>query len=793
MPYSSSSDDESSNDTSSSSSSSSSSQSSSNDESSVDEPRVYHQQGPVNVLYRHIPFYQDIFNDKNVSCPKDCSLYAPERNVTFFPKEPRRLTYRNIVEDFKNPIQLKKHAKQMYEDLSTARNKVLYRENPTTLGKNITDSSDEMVCDSSNDFMEKAFTQGYMAQFSNESIEECIHHKESTAIARTHVANVERNRIEDNPVYYGNCLQIIRCPCTRCNTKQDVFSEDDETETEERQCPHHCLLHPQGQNVAVSLLEQDEHHQDGVKMISQTNAESHDYRCDVGGTVLQLSCFHPNHDEVISIVRTPQHASILSCKWNEGDNCDLQEGAHCQMKLEEMDRFDPGQYIQNDKYAILQLIDLAVRNDQSTLPPPFMPPHVFATLSMVDSNSPLYWDGPKDIHHVITNHRESSEISVEHHHISNVDSISLIEFSDMHPKVLWSAARQNSKPVTCQTRGYRTRTSLGYGHSLYSIDLRSDCGSFLWSPSYDEFVLNDVHSVTGIYPDNESMVPHQVYVSTSVGKGAVYLIDARMPGKSLCSWQLPSMCIDSIGRSPGGVYGCGNLFAKPVGSMEPIILSATKEPGSLGASLYRKPKRYGNFGTRTIELVSQNGIESIGHAALSSYYPIPDDSKGLFQTGLAAFSYESKSSDNDIVEPQSGICIVSSLSSGDIILQSLSTKENLDETKYHDLISQNICQGIHVPHDLYNLIERSSLPETSATDVGGTAIDIETKQPAYKLTDPSSDSWQTSNTYTVADCIPSARLKRIKKTEKNNQVCALPSEDILNTVDRLKASCFKKE
>jgi hypothetical protein len=789
MPYSSSSEDESSHDI---SSSGSSSDSSLDEESSLDEPIVYYQQGPVDVLYRHTPFYQDIFKDEeSASDLNDSSLYALDRNVSFFPKEPKRMTYRNIEKEHRALPVIEKHVKHICEELSTARNKTLYRECPTTLGKNVIQPTGEIRSNPSTAFMEKAFTEGYVDQFSNETIEDCMYFQENIVTSKSALEIVERQRVQDNPAYYGNCLQLFHCPCTRCNTKQETGSEDVEATKEGTNFSQYWLLHPQGQNVAVSVLGNRSSDHEPVKMISRTNNnENRVLRCDVGGTVLQLSCFQPSHDEVLSIVRTSQHASILSCRWSEISSSDLHEEAHCQMKLEEIDRFDPGKHIQGDQDGIVQLIDLAIRNDRSQLPPPFIQPNIFATLSMIGTNSPLDWNGPKDIHHVIRNH-DSDEMSVEHHHILNVDSISLIEFSDMHPKVLWGAARQNSKPVTCETRGTRTRTSLGYGHSLYSIDLRSDRASFLWSPSYDEFVIDNIHSVVGIYPDHESVTPHQIYVSTSVGKGKIHLIDARVPGKTLCSWQLPSMCIDSIGRSPGGAYGCGNLFAKPLDSTEPIILGSTKEPGSLGANLYRKPKRYGNFGTRTIELVSQKGIGAIGPAALSSYFPISDDSKGLFQTGLAAFSYETQSSNKNIVEPTSSLCILSSLSSGDIVSQTLSSVENMEE--YNDFVSQHISQDIHVPHEMYNLIDRSTFPEPTVASDGENPIEIEAKQPAFKFSDPSSDSFSMSNKYSVMDCIPSARLKRVKTSEKKNQLCAMPSEDIMVIADRLKASQFKKE
>lgn len=779
--YSSASDDDSSSESSSSCSDAVSSTSSDSD-SSVDEPTIYYKKGPAQVVYRHLPFYQEsviIQNKYNIDKSGDSTMHhAPERKSSFYPQVPKRLRYREVTDDWSstwsNRNNLKIHSNHIYNECTTERNDLLYRAYSKSLGKYVT-QIDKQQTDKSNDLnvKEDFVSQGYFATFAQDSIKDCIDYKEYMTINKKNwVSMVHRNRIEDNPMYYGNCIQVIRCPCIRCS---EYINRSDGGSTD----PLHFVLHPRGQHLSMSAITLDTNGNFHLFLgEDKTQNRSH---CDVGGSIMEIACFQFNSHEITAIARISTHVSVISCYVQH--HIDHDDANTIEIVMKERARFHPENYIPNASNESFKMIDIAERNVRSDLPLPFQSPRVFATLTMKGIESPLHIDGPKDIHLIQLS--ESAEFSVEHHSITHVDSISQIAFSDLHPKVLWSASRQNSRPISCQTKGFTKRSVLGYGHSLHTLDLRCDKGSYLWSPSNDEFVMKNVHSVTGIYQDKESSSPHNVYVSTSVGRGKVYLVDARMPAKSLCSWGLPSMCIYSDGRSPGGAYGCGSILTKPLGIKEPIILGSTKEPGSLGTQLFRKPKQYGNFGTKTIELIAHSGVGSVGNFALSSYFPIQDNSKGLFQNGLAAFTYGSDSA-------RKNICVLTSLSSGDLVSQILSPEQDNYQFQESDYISQHISQDICLPNEKLKLVDPTEFIRTStnATETGNQFFEnkIEPLVPSFALGDTTSD-FEGFKQYCITDCVPSERQKRITKVIKRDEnQQATPSENMLCIANKLRSS-----
>eukprot|EP00553_Chaetoceros_curvisetus_P010437 CAMPEP_0204634408 /NCGR_PEP_ID=MMETSP0717-20131115/29201_1 /ASSEMBLY_ACC=CAM_ASM_000666 /TAXON_ID=230516 /ORGANISM="Chaetoceros curvisetus" /LENGTH=419 /DNA_ID=CAMNT_0051652831 /DNA_START=23 /DNA_END=1282 /DNA_ORIENTATION=+ len=245
--------------------------------------------------------------------------------------------------------------------------------------------------------------------------------------------------------------------------------------------------------------------------------------------------------------------------------------------------------------------------------------------------------------------------------------------------VLWSAAKgkiRESGITFYHSNNFHKRPIMGYGHSLHSIDLRSNRHNFVWSPSHDEFSYGSIHCINDILVDDYR--PHSIFASCS-SAAKLYHVDARMPARTVSSWSLPGVCDDNqVMNPPGGIYGNGMLLCRPEKSLQlhmhvdrnpfsqPII-GLKQDPGSCGIHLYQEAVKFGRFQTRNLERIAHNGLDPSGAHVASSYFALPDVSEGHFATGLAAF--ETPLSSIIQTEPdniQKALCVMTSTSRGDI-------------------------------------------------------------------------------------------------------------------------------
>ena len=208
--------------------------------------------------------------------------------------------------------------------------------------------------------------------------------------------------------------------------------------------------------------------------------------------------------------------------------------------------------------------------------------------------------------------------------------------------VLWSAARSEEKPRLYKGKGIHKRPVMGYGNQLYSVDLRCDKADLLWSPSRQEFMNDNIHSISGLLTDPTN--PYSVYAKSISAGGQMYEIDTRMPHRTLFTWALPGLCDDlNSYLSPSGIYGPGVLMTQPlnvVNSMKSIqspILSVNQSSGVYGFQMYQRPSVRPRFQTQNLEMPMTTGLgtgaDSTSFATGSSF----SMSESNTICGIAAF------------------------------------------------------------------------------------------------------------------------------------------------------------
>ena len=507
----------------------------------------------------------------------------------------------------------------------------------------------------------------------------------------------------------------------------NINDNDNDNATFQHQHQSVFLLYSKGQSIAVSSIRMPQNGQmERVRVNGNASAKGNRNRnrngyangyangnasssacnrnrtnqLDVGATVMQIQgCFNVNEpqsipDKVPFVVRTAKDCSVILCSAvdnhdddNGNGNDDGNGNSSCTRKynLQNIAKLN----FCDDYGNFLEPIHMAAKQQNSTLQGGTVP--TFATVCKSRTDMVMGDVGPNVIHYTTCGGNGSGNgIDTVRYKIHNLASISQIHFSTMNPNVLWSAARSNLKHELYQGKRFQKRPTIGYGHSLHSIDLRSSKASFVWSPSDDDFVCTGIHSVTGILVEDEN--PHSIFASTfSSSEGKMYHIDARMPARSLYSWTLAGLCDDErIMHSPSGIYGSGMLLAKPIRTyshahapsglgfgLDLPILGAKKEPQAFGFHIFQKPSKLGNFQTRNLEKMANTGLDPFGAFATSSFHALPNVSERVFTTGIAAF-YSPISS--LVKEPQRlgyetvpklALCVISANSRGDLYSYSM--------------------------------------------------------------------------------------------------------------------------
>lgn len=505
-------------------------------------------------------------------------------------------------------------------------------------------------------------------------------------MARATIPTPAMESIQDMPFYYGNCLTLLAI-------------EDDNDDDSNDGGSNVLVLYSKGQSLAVSCIDFSDHGggvgggggataTTGTTSSATKNSKRNVNvtQMDVGARIMQIEgCFDAHSVETIpqktlSVVRTSKDCVLVECDYLttkdascSSDRTKRESNAACTRSIQ-LKKIATLSYHDNDGNS-MEPIYVSTRKQNSIMYGGSMLP-TFATLCKSNTDLVMGEYGPCTIYHT-TCDGGSDNIQSQRYEITNLASISQIHFSQMHPMVLWSAGRSKRNHELYLGKGYHRRPAIGFGHSLHSIDLRSSKASLVWSQSDDEYMPENMQSISGILVDECD--PFSLYIS-SYSSGKLYHVDARMPARTLCSWYLPSICSEErMYNSPSGIYGSGTLLTKPIlGSCvisnrnDVPILGASKEPNAFGFHLYQKPIKLPHFQTRNLERVAGHGMDATDTFAKSSFFPLPVVSESVFTTGIAAFYQPLSCLVDDVnsfgydFEPEFALCVICANSLGNL-------------------------------------------------------------------------------------------------------------------------------
>ena len=471
-----------------------------------------------------------------------------------------------------------------------------------------------------------------------------------------------------SPRRYGNCLVVGPCQCTFCQTSMvpqerqhgdasdTVNKEESDTENAVTMAPSWCLLHPTGpllDSVRISYL-MFPHSNRPTKKKNDQRVDNHP-SLDLGDSIRQMAQCGPN----LFVARTTIDCTIFRATFGAPTTTPMKEATHA------------GDESKDSLAACCQTATLTqlYRIDLRSLLQPKASPLSKSYIPIDLACHPKYgrqrWSGATSniaivcestdrkernvIYHVLTPNQPSDHaqalplILPTKHEITNLETISKIDFSAEHPMVLWAAARSYVRPLPSENM--LPRVFSGSGYSLYSVDLRSNQGTFQWSPSAEDRIVEGVHSISGILTDWSRS--NTLWVS-SISAGKTWEIDTRMPCRAVNTWSLPYACDEQYSvLPPDGLYGAGTLFASPTQADFVSSSGANKEqptpmfsvglsPETYGIHVYQRPDVPPRFQTKSLESAACPGL-LLGEmsVATSSVFALPDVSKRVFTCGLA--------------------------------------------------------------------------------------------------------------------------------------------------------------
>jgi len=498
------------------------------------------------------------------------------------------------------------------------------------------------------------------------------------------------------PTGYGNCLLAIRCRCQYCNG---------------RSSPASFVVHPVGDNLsslAISKL--------SLPRSSPCRGGQQRREVDIGGRVLQISrCgaarTMDSSNSFCIVARTSQYCSVIYVKSTM--NASVLEG-ECPIE-----------------YQMREETRIDLRTPSASIHPSYLPVCLSCDPKSTDScfTFPTFAIISRDcagesttIHRVVLRR----ETVVKGHSLSSsLSDISLIEFCSDDRMAIWAAARSRVMPKL--STGFSNRgTVTGYGHSLFRINLRDDSSSLVWSPSHAEFITEGLHSINGIMADKTN--EHVVWVSSSSACKA-WALDVRYKlAKVVVRWSLPLLSDDFGSQlSLTGIYGAGVMMSQPISTstysnrnrdasiqnIQPSpMFSLKKDPNSNALCMYQFPCARPRLGTQPLESVGFQYIPKTYDAssiARSAIFPLPDAAGSIFNVGLAAFHYSSKTclSNKQLghlchqTKPANVIYVITMTSIGDLYCHSLLETNGADETQARQFHGLPVgTKAIPVPGDV---------------------------------------------------------------------------------------------
>jgi len=417
------------------------------------------------------------------------------------------------------------------------------------------------------------------------------------------------------------------------------------------------------------------------------------------------------------------------------------------------------------------------------------------------------------VHHVQVN--GISNPRVQRHCISKLQNISHMKYSLRHPMVLWAAAREPTNSSLYIGKGSHRRPMMGYGNSLYSIDLRCNQSSFMWSPSQKEFMMDNIHSISGLLVDPSQ--PYSVYAKSLTSGGRLYEIDTRMPRQTIFAWDLPGLCDDfTASLSPLGIYGSSALMCRPTNFVDSTtqlpIICANQNPGGYGIQLYQRPSRMPRFQTDCLDMPMTTGLGSgnnLGHEsdntcfATSTSFPL---SESVPLCGLASFYtnlssvYDESNTIMDYKEcPPKALCIISATIAGDLYSHTLLVTSGNEERRERIIEGKRVGScAVDIPHVPTNVLSETKLKySTEAKDMNlrwllGNRSPVDS-QSILKHHVASRSQCRQFETVDLQD-IPQRKSKSKRTTTTDHDISLLNhplSETYMGNSDKKKTSALK--
>jgi len=533
---------------------------------------------------------------------------------------------------------------------------------------------------------------------------------------------------EDDPRRFGNCLVAVPCPCPYCcccrrrrrssETGETTTKEDDDKEESDggakdgsalqpSPSPSWYLLYPTGPLLNVVRLSQLVFPRDSSTSSSNGKTAAEEaIHLDVGDGIRQLVKCGVEHDDGAYVARTNSQCTVFAIAWDAtaapplrspGGGSGSGDGAAatssppggCRRcwgieaaKLKQLHRIDLRSFAVQKPMPSYRPVDVACH-------PKYGRRSWTAYKIAILSESSIHGNEQRNVvHHVDASPRDAT---IARHAVANLQRISKIDFCQSHPMVLWAAARSYVRPALAGH--YLSKfPRIGHGDSLFSIDLRTNRAAFQWSPSAEDYMVEGVHSVSGVATDWNK--DHAVWVS-SASAGRTWEIDARMPCRVVTAWSLPHAC-DGVGANlpATGFHGAGTLFSQPQynaagGACKipldhfPMLSVGLTPSTTFGIHLYQRPLVLPHFQTRSVECAAGPGLAFLKDTSIaaSSVFVLPDVSRDVFTCGLApipvpASRYLSPEDlatmgfhDRDSVGPV--LCSVTMTNKGDLYVNSL--------------------------------------------------------------------------------------------------------------------------
>jgi hypothetical protein len=487
----------------------------------------------------------------------------------------------------------------------------------------------------------------YLAPFCLDALNEI---KDETLPGEYLVDKSKRDCFGTRP-WQGNCLLCVPCPCRNCH----------------RGDPSWCLFHPKGllmdtlcvSNVMLPNSKENVGHFFPVstwqemrydirqKSVSACKLNSPNEVC-LHDTILEVKqcgkwtaefpdgTFVVRTASYVSVIRVSlSNPSLLSFRNSNLKRTGLYSGEACwgNYVLREEKRFDLRSLIYGSpSYRPVSLACHPRYGNEFTDPK-------FAFLSYAEHS------GDQNTIHHLNGYTATNDPTM--HTISSLRHITAIDFSKTHPMCLWAAASSYVRPTLVSEIWFKKQYPLGFGTSLYSIDLRHNSSAFQWSPSAEEMKQEGTYSISGIRIDWDR--EHTLWVS-SKSAGKTWELDSRMPCKSVHSWSLGGSCdLDSTSFPERGPYADPVLLTKvgdsslAEGSSSPgtnILLTADTTPTAFGLHILQRPLYEPRFQTESLECIAVPHVNFANHEtslATTLVVALPERDDDLYMCGLASF------------------------------------------------------------------------------------------------------------------------------------------------------------